>query len=338
MKTLRFSAIFGVAMLMLATLIAAPAHAASKGVIAFSQAAMENEARIQIQKDMEAHVRAAGFDFIWANAAGDPAKQLADVEDLLSRKPVLLIIAPVESEPLASVPDKCAKAGVPLLVIDRSIPGKAGTGSWLALLTNDFVEPGRIKARDMVAKLTKRYGSPKGTYVHITGQQGASPVVDEQKGIDDVMSKYPNIKCLATVDGRYQAEPSRKDMEDLLQRFPAGQIDAVYADSDTVGLGALEAIKTAGRTELLGWIWGRDGSKAWLQEMLNGNVAMTHQTFLYYGALAMKLFTEWQKTGKAITPPVYYATGEDFYRDTPQQIERVKARIKELDAMGVGCC
>jgi ribose transport system substrate-binding protein len=307
-------------------------------VVAFSNAAMENEARIMIQRDLENQVKAAGYDFIWTNAAGDPAKQLADVEDLLSKKPNLLILAPVESEPLATVPDKCMEAGVPLMLIDRSIPGTPGTGAYLALLTNDFKKAGKDLFADMVETVKKEKGEAKANVVHITGQSGSSPAQDIQKGIDEVLAENPDINIIVTCDGLWQAEPSRKCAEDALQRFPAGEIDVIFSDSDTEGLGALEAVKTAGRTELLGWIWGRDGSKPWLEAMLAGDVSSTSQVILFYGSLAMQLYEQWLIDGKPIDPPVFGANGEFFNNHDEAGIERVKERIEELDALGIGCC
>jgi ABC-type sugar transport system substrate-binding protein len=314
-----------------------PAESGSKGVIAFSQASMENEARVQIQLDMERAVVENGYEFIWANAANDPAKQLADVEDLLSQSPDLLVIAPVEAEPLATVPEKAQEAGVPLIVIDREIPGTVGEGSWIALLTNDFAEAGRAIFQDMVDYFERETGSASAKVVHITGQSGASPVIDEQRGIDMVLENYPDIEIIATCDGLYQAEPSRKCMEDLLQRFAAGEIDAVFADSDTIGLGALEAIRSAGRDELLGLIWGRDGSVPWLEEMLNDNVATTYQTIIFYGDDVVRVFEEYKATG-TVAEPTYYATGELFTRWTEEGKARCQERINELNELGLGCC
>ena len=80
------------------------AFAESKGLVAFSQADMANEWLVMNTKEMEQAFKNAGYDFVWANANADPAKQLADIEDLLSRKPDLLVVAPIEFEPLAPVP------------------------------------------------------------------------------------------------------------------------------------------------------------------------------------------------------------------------------------------
>lgn len=306
--------------------------------VAFSQAAMENEARVQIQLDLERAVTEQGWEFIWANAAGDPAKQLSDVEDLLAQKPDYLVLAPVESEPLATVPDKSEAAGVPLIVIDREIPGTPGEGAWIVLLTNDFREAGRVLFQDMVDTVEAEFGEPAAKVVHITGQTGASPVIDEQAGIDDVLANYPDIEIIATCDGRYAAEPSRTCMEDLLQRFPAGEIDVVFGDSDTISLGALEAIRTAGRDELINWIWGRDGSVPWLEEMVEKQVASTYQTIIFYGDQVVDVIKEHQQTGEPIDPPVSYATGEFFHNHDQAGIDRAKERIDELNELGLGCC
>ena len=93
------------------------AMAADKGLVVFSQAGMENEWRAMNTKEMEKAFKDAGYEFVWTNANSDPAKQLADIEDLLARKPALLVVAPIEYEPLAPVPQMAEEAGVPLIVV-----------------------------------------------------------------------------------------------------------------------------------------------------------------------------------------------------------------------------
>jgi len=55
------------------------ANQETKGLVAFSQSGMENEWRAMNTKEMESAVRAAGYDFVWTNANGDPGQQLSDV-------------------------------------------------------------------------------------------------------------------------------------------------------------------------------------------------------------------------------------------------------------------
>src|SRR5271166_150804 len=243
------------ALLLAAT--SSAALAASKGLVAFSQAGMENEWRVMDTREMEKAFKDAGYDFVWTNANSDPAKQLSDIEDLLTRKPVLLVVAPIEFEPLAPVPGLADKAGVPLMVVDRNLPGEPGKGQWIATLTTDFVDTGAQVGRDVVAALTKKSGKPQGNLLHVTGNTGASPVVDEQKGLDEVFAKSPDIKIVAKCDGLYSREPGRKCTEDLLQAFGKGKIDGIVFDNDDMMIGGIQAIKAAGRDELLGMLWAR---------------------------------------------------------------------------------
>lgn len=310
---------------------------AGKGLIAYSQAGMENEWRAMNTKEMEKAAKAAGYDFVWTNANSDPAKQLADVESLLAQKPVLLVIAPLEYEALAPVPEMANKAGVPLIVVDRALKGEPGTGNYQVLLTTDFVDTGRQVATDVVEELTKKNGSPKGKLLHIMGTKGASPVIDEEKGILEVLKDYPEIEIVSTCDGQYSREPGRKCTEDLLQAFPKGSIDGIIYDSDDMSVGGIQAIKAAGREELKGYLWGKDGIVDGLQAMIDGWITFSVQTPPFFGQSTMdkwQLYLDKQSLGE----PVQYVPKETFDNDTQEQIQRLKDRIKELNDLGVGCC
>jgi ABC-type sugar transport system substrate-binding protein len=316
---------------------ATSAWAASKGLVAFSQAGMENEWRVMDTREMEKAFKDAGYDFVWTNANSDPAKQLTDIGELLARKPVLLVVAPIEFEPLAPVPKMAEDAGVPLIVVDRALPGDPGKGKWIALLTTNFVDTGEQVARDVVKELTKKNGSPKGNLLHVTGNTGASPVIDEQTGINNVLKQYPDIKIVASCDGLYSREPGRKCTEDLLQAFAKGKIDGIIFDNDDMMIGGIQAIKAAGRDELLGWLWGKDGTVDGLTAILDGQAKLTVQTPPFFGASTVKVFEDW-KAGKTIEPKIQYVPKETFDGYSDKDKERAKARIEELHKLGVGCC
>jgi ribose transport system substrate-binding protein len=319
-----------------AAFTSAPAFAQSKGLVAFSQAEMTNEWRVMDTKEMEQAWKDAGYDFVWTDAKSDPAKQLADVEDLLSKKPDVIIVAPIEYEALAPVPGIANKAGVPLLVVDRNLPGTAGKDGWISVITTDFKESGIRVANDVVEQLTKKNGSAKGVVLHITGNVGASPVIDEGKGIDEVFAKSPDIKIASSCDSGNSREGGRKCMEDMLQAFAAGSVDAVIADNDDAALGAIAALKAAGRTELLGWVWGKDGTADGLQAILDGDMVLSVQTPPFFGKSSVQAFEDF-KAGKPVEPLVFVPK-ETFDAHTPEHRARVEARIQELKALGVGCC
>ena len=66
-----------------------------------------------------------------------------------------------------------------------------------------------------------------------------------------------------------------KFMEDTLQRFPAGEIQAVYTHNDNMAFGALKAIQAAGRGDEGILIVGIDGENRAIRAVASGELAAT---------------------------------------------------------------
>jgi ribose transport system substrate-binding protein len=177
---------------------------------------------------------------------------------------------------------------VPLVIIDRNIEAEPGVGMYKTEITQSHVLSGKLLAEKTVELLTKKYGEAKGNVVHVQGLAGASPVIDANKGWDEVMAKYPNIKVIATSDAGFTKDGGMKVMEDFLQRFPAGEIDIVRSDYSDMTMGAIEAIKTAGRNELLGFVVGEGGHIKAIEAVVAGEIARETQTPPYFGEKAIQ--------------------------------------------------
>ena len=274
---------------LVAMLGACPFAALAKEyVIAYSQAELVNAWRVTNQKDMEASAQKLGVKLISLDANQDPAKQLADIQNMLAQKPDALVLSPLESKALVPAVKMCEQANVPLIVIDRTIEAEPGKGIYKTEITQSHVLSGKLLAEKTVELLKKKNGSPKGKVVHVQGMAGASPVIDANKGWDEVMAKYPNIKTVATADAGFTTEGGLKVMEDFLQRFQKGEIDAVRSDYSAMTMGALQAIKNSGRNELLGFVVGEGGHYLAIEAVVAGDIARETQTPPYFGELALK--------------------------------------------------
>lgn len=257
-------------------------------VIAYSQAELVNAWRVTNQKDMEAWAKELGVRLISLDANQDPAKQLSDIQNMLAQQPDALILSPLESAALVPAVSMCEKAGVPLIVIDRTIDAQPGEGIYKTEITQSHVLSGRLLAEKAVELLKEKYGEIKGNVVHVQGMAGASPVIDANTGWDEVMAQYPNVETVATADAMFTTEGGMKVMEDFLQRFPAGEIDIVRSDYSAMTVGAISAIKDAGRDELLGYIVGEGGHYLAIEAVIAGDIARETQTPPYFGELALK--------------------------------------------------
>jgi len=267
---------------------AQPEPAKQEYLIAYSQAELVNAWRVTNQKDMENQAKKFGTKLISVDANQDPSKQLADVENMLAQKPDCLIVSPLEAKASAPVVKLANDAKVPLVIIDRNIESTPGTEMYKTEITQSHVLSGKLLAEKTVELLTKKYGEAKGNVVHVQGLAGASPVIDANKGWDEVMAKYPNIKVVATSDAGFTKDGGMKVMDDFLQRFPEGQIDIVRSDYSDMTMGAVEAIKNAGRKELLGFVVGEGGHMKAIEAVVAGEIARETQTPPYFGEKAIQ--------------------------------------------------
>ncbi len=264
-------------------------------LIAFSNGDMADTWRWAFVKSMEDWAYkfknlGAGVEYVWTNSHGDSARQLMDCETLLAMKPDILIVSPNQDEPLDPVIDMATKAEVPLMVIDRSLLRKPGIGTYFTNVTQNYGIQGLYSGAYIAERLKQLKGAYKGNIVEIQGQIGASPAQDRWVGLHAFLKNYPDIKIIATGEGKWAADLSRHVMEGFLERYKPGEIDMVYCDGDDEALGALQAIRAAGRNELLdNRITGLDGVVDFLKEIRDGVGLCTSETPPFYGPFTIPL-------------------------------------------------
>ncbi|MDH5518312.1 MAG: substrate-binding domain-containing protein [Gammaproteobacteria bacterium] len=263
-------------------------QAKQKYLVAYSQAELVNAWRVTNQKDMEQWAKKLGVDLISRNADQNTTQQVADIKEMIANKPDIIILSPLESKALNPAVELCKKANIPLIVIDRKIDSEPGKGIYKTQITQSHVISGRLLAEKAVELLKKKYGSPKGNVVHIIGLPNASPVVEAKKGWEQIMIRYPEIQTIAVAEGRFTEEGGETAMQGVLKKFPRGKIDIVHTDYSAMTMGALNAIKKAGRTELLGYILGEGGHYKAIEAVIKGEIARETQTPPHFGEIAIK--------------------------------------------------
>jgi ribose transport system substrate-binding protein len=212
-----------------------------KVVVAFSQMEMNNAWRVAETASIRAEAQKRGIELIYTDAQGDTAKQVSDVEDIIARKPNVILLAPREYEGLAPALAAAKRAGIPLILIDRDAQGEPGV-DYASLISANFVWEGQQCAQVLV----KRFGtSQEINIVQITGTPGSSVAIDRQKGFEDEIAKYPNFKIIATQNGEFTRSIAQNVMTNVVQS-QGGRINAVYGHDDECAIGAIQALKAAG--------------------------------------------------------------------------------------------
>ena len=256
---------------------------AKKIVIGLSQPNVEHPYRVAgVKAAQEWAKQHPEVELIVADGRRDSAKQMADVEDLITRKVNIIVIAPNDTKALAPIGEKAKRASIPIVTFDRVLDVPADQVA--AHIGSDNVEMGRVVARYMARKL-----DGKGIVIQIEGTPGASATVDRKKGFEEEIAKYPGIKIAASLVGHYRRHDALQVMEDAITANP--KIDAVYCHNEEMAFGALQALEARDRAKGV-IVTGMDGLQPAMQSINEGKLTGTvyyHHMFPEALELAMKV-------------------------------------------------
>ena len=204
--------------------------------IGFSQTGFNHPWRISMLEAIQSEAcRHPNVSLVVLDGNVDVAKQSNDVRDLLARGVDGVVMSPVESAGLVPAARAVMDAGLPLVLLDRDVPSEKTL----------FIGQSNVTMAEKVAERMAKDLGGKGNIVAITGLQGSSPAVDRDKGMQNVLAKYPDIKVLVKGDGQWIREPAVKLMEDWLTAHP--DINAVFSHAEESSWGAQLAISRANR-------------------------------------------------------------------------------------------
>jgi len=202
----------------------------------------------------------AGAKYISADAQSSSAKQLADVEALITQGANALIILAQDAQAIGPAVNAASDEGIPVVGYDRLIEDPRAF-----YLTFDNVEVGRMQARAVLA------AQPEGNYVMIKGSP-TDPNADFLRGgQQEVLQEAIDagkIKIVgeAYTDGWLPANAQR-NMEQILTAND-NNVDAVVASNDGTAGGVVAALTAQGMDGTP--VSGQDGDHAALNRVAKG--------------------------------------------------------------------
>ncbi|MFJ7414292.1 ABC transporter substrate-binding protein [Streptomyces sp. NPDC098077] len=251
-------------------------------VVGFSQSEKEaNPFRIAETQSIKDEAEKVGVKkLLTTNAQSQLSKQISDIQDMLSQGAQFLIVAPLNSDGLEPALKAAAAKKVPVLTIDRKVNSTA-CKDYVAFLGSDFVEQGK-RAADAMIKVT----GGKGKVAILLGASGNNVTTDRTKGfVDQVKAEAPGLEIVAQQTGEFARDKGQQVMEQLIQSKP--DITAVYAENDEMGLGAVTALKAAGKKPGKDVkIVSVDGTRNAVQALVNGEYNAVIESNPRFGPLA----------------------------------------------------
>ncbi|NGY60139.1 ABC transporter substrate-binding protein [Lentzea sp. NEAU-D13] len=243
------------------------------------------------------------------NAQSDLNKQISDIKSLLDRGAKLLIVAPLNSDGLQPAFDAAKAKQVPVVTIDRKVTSQPCT-DYLTFIGSDFVEQGKRAAQQMI----KATGGT-GKVAILLGASGNNVTVDRTKGFKDGIAGTPGLTVVAEQTGEFDRSKGQAVMEQLIQSNP--DITAVYAENDEMGVGAVTALKAAGKQPGKDVkVVSIDGTRTAVQLIADGGYTAVVESNPRFGPLA---FDTLEKFGKGEEIPQNIVISDDEYDTTNAQ-------------------
>lgn len=224
----------------LATLLALPgcgSQSGAGGKVYFAAHAEATDFTGKLYEGVKAHIP-QGVDVEFLNANGDANLQIDQLNEAIAQKPAAIVILAVDGDAVIPAIEKANEAGVPVIATNRDL-----NGGKFASVMSDEKQAGRLQGEYLVKHL------PQGAkIVYLMGESSQGSARLRWEGFKEAcLDKRSDIQLLAKADGNWSEAEGLKDMTLWLQVYP--QIDAVVAGNDNMALGALKALKAAGRDQ-----------------------------------------------------------------------------------------
>jgi len=222
----------------------------------------------QIKQSVTKEAAKQGVDVVVADARGDAATQVNQIEDFVTKQVDAIVYIPAGAT-AAGVPVKDAKkAGIPIIAVDRNPPDEPA---------NSFIASDSVAAARTLGEHVAKETGGEGQVAILQGQVGTTPEIDRNKGFQEALSESPGLQVVAKQPADWDQDKGFSLAQNMLQAHP--DISVFFGRADAMALGAAQAVRVANVGHKV-TIVGFDGDVAGLKAVRDGTIdaTMTQQT------------------------------------------------------------
>lgn len=279
--------------------------ASAEVTVAFTQIGQESDWRTANTDSVIKAVEAEGWKLVYDDAQQKQENQVKALRNFISQGVDYILFTAVVSTGWEEVLKEVNEAEIPLVLMDR-MPDNMADIQYAAAFGGDFVEEGR-----RMALWTKNYVEKIGrsgeelNVVILEGTTGADAASGRQQGIMEILEGTPNLKVIASQSGNFTRAEGQPVMESFLKAHD--KIDILLAHNDDMALGAIDAIKAAGKVpgkDII--IVGCDAPKTAFDAIIAGDMNATIECTPLYGPFvvdALKKLMAGEDLGRDLIHP-----------------------------------
>ena len=238
-----------------------PVQGNSPYKLAYMQVFPENPFWVTMKEAVDARAAEDGVtvDTFALPTASGVADQVSQMETAVTQQYNGIILGTVDAAGIVPGIQAANTAGIPVLAVDTAPAG----GEIISLVQTDNVAAARLAGEFIAEQI-----GGKGKVLNLQGDLANQTGQARNDGLHEALDAYPDIQVIDQ-SAMWQGPLGLSITENILTSDP--DIVAIFAANDPPALGALQALKAAGRDDVL--IVGFDGTEDGLQAVKNGDFA-----------------------------------------------------------------
>jgi ribose transport system substrate-binding protein len=201
--------------------------------VGFAQDTMGNDWRIaQVREVENGFKNKDNIRFFYTNGKSNTTMQIMNIEDMIATDVDLIISSPRDAKVMTPVIQKAYEKGIPVILLSRTISNDKYTS---------FIHPKNTLIAKQAAKFIAKKLNYKGNVFVLQHTPTSTPGIRRTQGFLEEIKKFPNIKIVdMKVANSLRSEAILKTEEAIKEGL---KFDAIYAQSDSMAIGAIMALK-----------------------------------------------------------------------------------------------
>lgn len=186
-----------------------------------------------------------GFEYdLRDGGGGDLSKEVATVQDFIAQGYDMILLTP-SGEGIIPAVKEANQAGIPVIEVNNRAAYGSEDAAAVTYVGADDVEFGRLQGE----LLHQIYGDNPAKIGYVQGISGTSPQILRGQGFEEVVATYPQYEIVGTVTDDFDSAKALTVTQDLLTRFPKGELDVIVMQGPE-GVAAADFARKNGREEV----------------------------------------------------------------------------------------
>ncbi len=219
---------------------------------------------------------------------GDTNTESNQVDTAITNQAKAIILDPANANGSVGAVRKAVDAGIPVFIVNAEINQQ---GLAKAQLVSNNAQGAALGAQQWAQTV-----GDEAAYVELKGAPSDNNAATRSNGYKTVLSQYPSLEKVASDVANWDRTQGYNKMQSMLQAQP--NIDGVISGNDEMALGAIAALKEAGKLDDV-VVGGFDGSPDAVEAVKEGELAYTVlQPVAIFAEQAVRQADHFIKTGK----------------------------------------